>query len=495
MTFCVNDWRYAGEGKMRIALSNVSGDSASFGKLLLLQKISHTHDSSAEKDARFIDSVMRHWFSENYISDLMDFITIDDSTAYELLNMVNRCRPLSRIQELNLVTLGQKVTVQRNFSLLSRQLPDSLRHYEDELSFELKVKCGLKSVSSFVCDTAASLKLDMSRFHLMQLYKQANKSSVVGWGEFSAASTYDPSQMFTKDPCQIKSAITTLVSNPQNNLRISLNAVHMYGWEKNNMCHMDQAIKLSDFRSTSQRNEVGYLEEAVDVVAAILAEESLLAQMESMQRLDLLDSEGAAVVYARLIEISASAQIALCLFEEQLLRPLDRRIRTWNEKESNSVDDECITIARQLANLSVFANTAEDEKALRLQQARDVVGRASAQQCLFLLQMWMLSIIAKDASIVVTFRRVRLAALDAAGKRVCNMCVTAQTPTHCGTVVCLSPQEQPNDGSYAGYAYTVGVIDIGMKSLDKAWKKAKEDDHVCRKVWEHLYGSRYENII
>ena len=505
MIISAKDWTYAGEGKVRIAFSNRVKHSSLFGTLLLITK---DGQQSVENDSRFIDTVMKTWFTESYISDTVRPIMLDSVAVCELFECCSTLRPLQRVLESPLTnfTVQKYACLQRNLSLICRKTPASEVIYKDELSLELKVKCGLKAVTPFVCASSARLKLEMSRFHLMQLYKQAQKGKSVGWGKFVSVNSYDPLMMFSGDHEQILRALKSLQLNPQNNLRVLLNAQHIYGWDKANIKDMTDAVWKSEFREESEQGQpvedLLLPERVVTAVAVTLAEEPVLSRLLSMQQLDLLDSEGAEVVFSRLVEIVQSREAAVGLLEEQMLRPLHPLVGTRIHRDEQSCaaghedqedgggeeyyedEDNCIVMARDLISLNISEGDADAERMQRHEKARALIGAATARQCLFLLQLWMLALIAKDASVIITLRRVRLAALNTTGRGVGDMWVSHQSVGCCGSVCSTTPN--PDSGHFDGYAYTVAVIDIGLKSLDKPWKKAAEDAVVCQIVADCL---------
>jgi hypothetical protein len=130
-----------------------------------------------------------------------------------------------------------------------------------------------------------------------------------------------------------------------------------------------------------------------------------------------------------------------------------------------------------LRALRVDEHTSSTERLARRTAAELLVAQAGREECALLLQLFMVSLIAKDASLIVSFRACALN-----DGRCGGLTATAQTATHCGIAVLpgdggeqdsvMAPQQQ-------GFQYTVGLIDLGLKALDKLWKKELEEDEVC----------------
>lgn len=498
MRLAVEDWEYVGEGKVRVALANLNKRSETFGSVLLFQKVSSSsaalkQQTNAEKDVRFIKSVMLHWYTTNYVFGEINSIMVTDSVREEILRKIDKRRPPSRISEGVPTVLHRNACLQRNYAILHRAIPKNEIASEDELNFEIKVKCGLTATTPFVVDTAADIKTLMSRYHIMQLYKQAKTNSKTDWGTFVGVNSYDPLDITSGDPVRIRTAICTLLSNPQNNLRVSLNSRHIYGWDKQdlNMLYgclrgsnvVEPAAAASHDTHNTAFDVLGQPGHIIDALAAVLSEETVLRRLRDMQKLDLLDSEGAAVVYARLVEVLGSMERAMELLEEKMISSVDPDLCELIESQSFECgqSNECLSFARTLFALRLSPQMNEAERRIQLTRAFEAVGRASAEQCLYVLQLWMLALIAKDASVMVTVRRIRASALPLPGRQVGDMWVSPQSPTHCGTVYHNLKLHNCDTGC-AGFVYTVGLIDLGLKSLDKVWRKAAEDANVCKVV-------------
>lgn len=497
MIISIEDWHYLGEGKVRIALANLNRQSDTFGSVLLLQKWNGTtatnQESGAENDVKFIKSVMLRWYTGNYVFEDPRSITLCDATIDEIMCKINRSRPPSRVGESSCTILQRSACLQRNYSNLNRIIPISVGILNDELSIELKVKCGLKATTPFVVGTVADIKLHMSRYRLMQLHKQAKASRKNGWGTFVGLSDYNPLDIFSGHPVRIKTALCTLLMNPQNNFRLSLNSKHIYGWDKQDVQSLFDSLQESSFWECADRQEgqesdvlrtplevLGQLGSIFDALAAVLSEEPVLRRLHDMQRLDMLDSEGAAVVYARLVEVVGSADRAMELFEQVMLSSTDLEMSV----QPGAVG-ELASIVQALHALRITSHMSEEEHRVRLAQAHEVISQATSEQCLHLMKMWMLALIAKDASVMVTARRIHVPALPQPGRQVGDMWVSLQSPTHCGTAF-HADQKLMDDLGYEGFVYTVGLIDLGLKSLDKVWKKAAEDANVCEVVRKSL---------
>jgi hypothetical protein len=133
-------------------------------------------------------------------------------------------------------------------------------------------------------------------------------------------------------------------------------------------------------------------------------------------------------------------------------------------------------IAIKLRALRVDEHTSSAERLARRAAAELLVSQADRVECALLLQLFMVSLIAKDASLMVSFRACALNDSQCGG-----FTPMAQTATHCGIAVLPGDggEQDPATAPQQGFMYTVGLIDLGLKALDKLWRKELEEDEVC----------------
>ena len=646
MIFEVCSWVFAGEGKLRIAVAYVGNvDCGYLGMIISLLKSKFPHQtrimetkhpqidddvsvsgikyipSDVIRDELFMSIVMRKQFGDSYVSDKLVALALRSEFTAGLMDKVDPVRNVKR--KIDLPYICSYGILQRNFNVLYKAIPNTVGNidvFDDCLTFEIKVKGGLKGSSPFIA-ADRSIKLRHSRYSLMQLYKQAkrvnrratvvNGGAEFAWGKFLGLSNYEPLLLCSRDAAAVREELTKLVDNPQNNLRMCLNGRHLYGWDKANVEGLQKALLASDFNSAltgtrvatatagGEEGEGGsgtaILSGLLDTLAAVLCGEEVLRRMKDMQLLDLLDMEGAARAYWRLVQcfnnenendddesdddddkkgqsdlqeqqqsnygdaaglsdafeeeeedekiqgkggggsgssgtspgVGASERAARRYLVDRLLRPLDNSLlmslvkeaeekasepstfnpptTTWcsddqgggkEEEEKGApvvaVSQADVRLVSALAALRVHESMARQELDSRRAAAEKLLAQATPQQCALLLQMWMVALVARDASVITTLKRAEGAsALHAHSKAQvisdskdfrCN--VICQDETHCGVVQLCVPTTaaaagaEPNSASVT-FVYSVGVIDIGLKALEKVWKKDVEDAEIC----------------
>lgn len=328
------------------------------------------------------------------------------------------------------------------------------------LSLEIKVKGAFTSISPFICPSSSSaIKFTMSRYEIMQSYKQCKQSTegadhVVPWGSFRARSSYRPQDLCCHQFDRMYEAVCHLFETPQNNLKVVVNGEHVYGWSKDDAEEFNARLRFL----FSAQIDVTMMSK---MTASALYERhhSVLAALLEIQVLDVLDSEGASFIYQHLVSSYYGGENARCLDDltEYFLAPLDPVYHSFSAvvmklRRDVSIDAQETLIFSEgirqlLAILPMNAAPKRDvhERALALVQR--LLTRAD---CLFLLKAWVLSTIACDASVVLRI------AMDTAGDIISS---------------------------------EVTLIDCGLKSLTKLTTKAKKDAKICQTVVDWMHSS------
>ena len=142
-----------------------------------------------------------------------------------------------------------------------------------------------------------------------------------------------------------------------------------------------------------------------------------------MQALDLIDVEGCVIVMERLIALTGSSAEAVERLERSLLQPfalnlpafasLVMKVRTGresrqgdfdigrNEEESTTRFPACLlNLLRLQTDLSMSGQELEE----KYQAALGWAASLSAEDCLLVLRLWLISLTAKDMSLVIVMR-------------------------------------------------------------------------------------------
>jgi len=452
--FFAEDWEYMTEGGSSIILVPKCTEGfpkrySSYVMKILKKKLSYNYD--------FYQEIINEVFTESQ-TNRFDIVCLDNQ---EVIKLIDRIKVLRSNERLN---QGDK-SFYANFGIIEKNLTlyQSLTS-KFQISFEFKVKCGFKSYSPFIEDDR-SIKLLLSRFKIMQLVKlhglKSRGISTQPWGEFKYMSDYDPADLCSRSISKVNRALDSLVSNPQNNLRICIDGKHVYGWDKSK----DEDRKY--FLSTIETLKTSFNFDILSIISNELVDSDILERLESLQSIDaFIDIEGCGKIYERLLKIYGndhnlvtekllSSKFSQSAQELKLIHQWLKQIETINYEEhfnnslkSTSELDDISIVSKILPLISILY-----EKSPLIKQKRlcEWIGNLSEDDCLQLLNLWLVALGAKDASLIINV--------------------------------------QETSGYYLDYNVHTVLIDTGPKPVSKIKKKIEEEGSICEKaklIYEYL---------
>lgn len=450
------DWQFVAEGRLHVVFFNRNKYSINYNEVLKIPKVRvgrklKQDQAYYEYDAFMVRNIMINWFSKGYIQDIAQLTLSESFLAYIINTYYHDGNGRSKS-----LLFAPYAYIERNLLKVTQPIPPSHAHcpwtlYDRVISFEFKVKCGLKSISPFN-KTSRRLKLKYSRFAMMQVLKASRNDVGVGVG--TEISSYRPQQLCSKESDEVFSCLKSLLQNPQNNLKVSLNGQHKFGWGKtevtvlHNISSLFLLPSLSGIRSSSEKERDSDF--VLSLVCKILSENSLLLELQSMQLLDILDSEGAAVIYGRLVEEMGSSSIAderileriaspdfgslvipdlISLSREMmasgkynlddndissknLLCPVSKNDAHGGHPDLNSASSSASPssagdVMRLLLQLAIHEGMSEEEILSSSTAAFELVQGLTGDVCVDLMVAWMMGLIAKDASVIVSLQPIR----------------------------------------------------------------------------------------
>lgn len=571
-------WEYLAEGKLHIIVRAINNTNVM--RLLKLDTCStHDYASTGEQDFAFIQHAMMQWFTDSEVivpgvvqltQDFVDIVT----------DRIRPLRPPGRVKQSHMLELSTLAQLEHNYGIvyrpihLARELTTSVHTLAQQhsgnhhsLSFDIKVKCGFKSRSPFV-SMESHIKHRHSKFHMMQLHKLSKKylkqhlkdsssssssnasplsslssqvdghinNSSVGteppWGTFHSISKYDPCDLCSSSIPRVTNALMALIANPQNNLKVCIDGVHVYGWDKSTtttaqdlagICHdflirsdngcinSTESCTISSTGAANGRDSS--LLTVVQLMAAILSSGRTLLRLQEMQMLDLIDSEGAEAVFSRLESLAGSRDAAVAMLFAYFTAPVDSGFkavcsyivqRHYDSSSSNNeysyftcdhVSSGVPSVIKLLLDYRVDEYTSLADKATRLNAAMGLAGALSMEECLLLLKLWMMALVGKDASVIVAVEEMtgyydhecpadeelKLASME-------PFVVLRHQTTDSAGIVRVHTDCCTNAPRY--FAYNLTLIDIGLKSIDKVWTKSAEESEisrVCEEAEKYLF--------
>jgi hypothetical protein len=507
-----NLWSFLAEGKMHVVVSNSSHST----RPIILRIPKHTAISNSN-DQLFVLNLMIPWYSSSSIS-MSSVIELSNTFIESLTNQIDSFRPLNRKIVSEPLCLKHHAHIEFNYNYVHKGLPrlsnifqlkTSVGEHSDTLlilngchiSFDFKVKCGLLGSSPFI-PSSRGLKLGNSKFRLMQLYKLAKKTKSIActaplrnasgepaWGTFHTVSHYNPSDLCSMDKDKIMTALNALVDNPQNNLRVCLNGRHVFGWDKDKATAVDLTAVCCQFLGDTSSADDASLRRTLDLLTAVLSAEQTLSRLEQMQAMDLLDVEGAALVFQRLVDLSGGdVDAAERLINVALESPMDDGIQISIAHCLSSSGygncELCPSVVVSLAALRISASTPEHIADQYRLSAHSLLAEMTKSDCLLLLTLWMMGLVAKDASVIVALQRVCGMPSDRA-VNIDKSSVQMQTETTAGLVI-KSYDDMSDSSDVCVFAYCLSLVDIGPKSVDKIWKKGLEEQELYLRYEEGI---------
>lgn len=345
-----------------------------------------------------------------------------------------------------------------------------------------------------------------------QDYQSTEGSNIMHDEAAFIPSNYSPLDLFSNNTLRMQKALVDLSCNMQNNFRVWCNGNQIFGVGASPPTDSDCQIILQDifpsFGDDSNNDAVNrpnldskatLLDVIVATVTKILDKESsLLSNMLSVQQLDWIDGDGAAIIYERLVHLcNGSNSEVEALLDAAVLIPGDAFSSTWKEFATSDNNDwrskhstsspymapKCNALPQLLDEIHHFQSYREQQR--RYDSSFDevcdnshfkcieFVNKLSKDACIYLLQNWLLSLSLCDVSFFVTFRFLNeFNAVDGALKDV------RQTCDHGGIVYCSM---QNNNGELStrrdiAVEYEVKVIDCDPKPAKKLRDRREVED-------------------
>ena len=414
------DWAYMGEGNRHVvcrycAKDGTSWDPSLSGHVLRLVKRNRSINSTLvmKMSSLVSDRVLNPFWGFGAVPQSR-LVPVSRSFVIELRERILPLRPPHRT-EYDLDELAEYCELIQDATL-------SLEHYfpnhnvASTLSVELKVKCGLKSCSAFIGEENAVKRL-YSRFQI----KQKDKIAIKG----AFPSDYDPADLCSGERDRIAAALKSLCENPQNNLSIWRNGV--------SSCLAD--MNESKFSMI------------VEALSAVLSSEQkvVLTRLQLLQSFDVLESEGAACIFNRLENLVGSSYES----EQLLLESIDENILTHAERMSCSLDGTEPFSPPWTAISTLFQLSKSETHEGLLANATRLVDSMNREECVLALQLWLLALAAKDASLMVNLTFMQKHATISTNDPGLGWGVVEIT----GTDSCV--------------AYSLSIVDMGIKDPEK----------------------------
>lgn len=506
---CWKQWIFVSEGQLHSVYSNGNATSKFSNQVLKITKLRFPMPLEERPfylyDVHMIRNVMVNWFSNGYAQKIVSEYTVPNSVLIQFLESY-RGRSTK-------VRFANYAYLEKNFFKVPKPAADwlegNMNGTNNTLSFEIKVKSGSNCISPFN-KLSRRLKLKYSRYEMMQIFRCKGKSPPPAF-QYSF-SEYNPENLCSQQIEKVYRSLNVLFHSQSKNMTIFNNG-NRESWPEKEIAQHFTRIFHSFLSLENERiDEIPFV---ISILSKILVENTVLQELRYMQKLDILDSEGAAVIFSRLTQIlssEAAARMAILerVEDEKFGREVIPHLLQFARVEicsagaeavnssgsSSSSSDEkapsAVVMMRALFDLAVNADMSEEQIVIRSDAAFALVDSLDASLCVDLLVIWIMAIIAKDAGVIVSIERlVGDSSLLVEG----NLSVD-QEPD--GWANCYSLTVPSNDCPGAllpkikglpSFAYSIGVVDIGMKPLSKIHKRYFEEENLVATTGKWLQAN------
>jgi hypothetical protein len=481
MILDLEDWRYLSEGNAHIAFEYASNKESKYqNTILLFNKKDRSYD--IELLDLFYTGIIELWLSP-YVNRPVP-VNVDYSNIPK--------------QMLSCSTASNVVLVMNNmmkpkYSSLSFH---SNAKQSNFISFEIKLKSGFKSCSPFLKD-CNMIKSRISRFQLMQRkknYSAMNCNIQPRWGKYEKMSSYDPLDFLSCDKLRINRALIELLKSPQNNLQVFFNGEKIINAVNLNFT---EALGMNPTDITLSHSWIAALD-------LILSNETVMKKIGILQCLDLIDVDGLEVIMKRLShEMNLQEEEIESLISNQLFLPLkealyDMLLLIYNYHVHGSVPNvselmtnnesriEEVDLLYEFLNLGFFChlNMTPRERVRIREQALEWIMTLTLSQCITLVRWWLISLGAKDMSVIITLK-----AFDDLSLSEDNVTFEAlgdiwklrkvNGKSNEGLLLRSRSEHDRAVGANELLGYSIGIIDIGPKPVKKVWEKIIDEDSLC----------------
>jgi len=396
-------------------------------------------------------------------------------------------------------------------------------------SVEIKPKAGYITTSPLVLpnhrckyrSTRYTLQQELMRLGVIKKGWQQQRQITIEDSCGFTPSQYSPLNLFSNDMNQIHKAISDLMNNMQNNLRIWYDGNQIFGLGSDVTVELDDCqMMLNDLLGGSNDDSkpviaATLLDAITHVVSTILHQEhDLLSNILSIQQLDVIDGDGAVMIYERLVQLCNGSSVeAEALLDEALLVPSGEFVVDAVEKKQSDgyhiTDSSPYTFPHHCKSLGSLLDAIEkfdtymhnhhlqkkegtvddhndisnlDESIVNNAHIKSIehVNDFSKEGCIYLLQNWLLSLALCDISFFITFRVVSIDDEE-------EVVTTRQTSDQSGIVVCLLPTKNdasstPSTSCSMAIQYEVKLVDCDPKPAKKL-RSRKEVEKKFSTIW------------
>jgi Inositol-pentakisphosphate 2-kinase len=500
------EWQYISEGNANIVLRSVadptSPGSAHNGRVLRIAKAS-IPESSATSMA-YARDIVAPLFGRQYV-DLDHEVTLRDREVQQLLAEIAAHRASGRLastDDSGLRSEGAVITRDKTSMWLpTADISSSSSSSSDTssvLTLEIKPKLGASPRSLLVPQGHSRLKYSIDRYTALQRYKMHMQAQGEGvpWGSMQSVGEYKPVQFFKGGVKGLEQSLIALIECPQNKLKVFVNGA-LVPLNHSSAATTDDAADDIQQQQQQQSHEqtttssytavaaaagstLGITAKALSTtVAHVLHAEPLISNILATQQLDILEVEGAVIVYNRLLQ--------LCENNEQTVNTLLQQAAAGNGWSANHSD--CVQRFEHLNDVlytdEPHALSEAELHSKHVAACEAVSILLSTDDCVLLLTLWSLAQAAADCSIMLSLSK-RTAAGDSSISN--NTAAAAAAAAVVGASAKHSNRLQSSEcaGQFGDISYCLCAVDVGPKPSNQLQKQQKREPLIWQAVATHM---------
>lgn len=368
------------------------------------------------------------------------------------------------------------------------------------ICMELKPKAGYTACSPLV-HPSRRIKYRKTRFEILQQL-HCNGFISKGWSDDTprVRSLYNPLDLFSGNVKTVKKALDDLVTTPQNNLRICMGDGFLLAHDKTeDNALYNKALGLIsciDESQTDSQAKDEFFDLVTTLASQILVQEKILEKLHSLQRLDIIDADGAILIYERLRELCGDQADDLLdsafSLQESTLKEEDNGQGSDVNKSPFKQPSDSSVLSVLLQEIESFSRKLHDclfqvkcdEMDEALERCTRLVDSLTQNACIYLLQNWLLSLVMCDVSIFLTVQTIcssREELKKLGGRSVLAPGAVKENNNDNSRVVRRQSESSPGillASNNRAFAYTLKIVDCDRKPASKLRSRVEKEEPI-----------------
>lgn len=363
------------------------------------------------------------------------------------------------------------------------------------ISMEIKPKAGYTAFSPLV-NPLNRMKLQKTRFDILQQL-HCNGRISKGWNNGNdehatvQPSAYNPLDLFSEESNKMKRALSAMVTTPQNNMRIWIDDTAVLGSdaeEAHDDTPLKRAVELllppNECRDDCDKTfREAFFDALTTCAALILHQEGLLHKLLALQRLDVVDADGAILIFERQCDLCGDCKAVEMLDSPSPLQNHGLEGQHVLGESPFQKPLSCPALDALLFEIDAFATKLNSSSQLptlhdmdeALKRGKGHVKSLTKEACVYLLKNWLLSLVMCDVSFFLRLDPIT----SSEDLNECGISTQDVQKNDDETARIIRCQTESSPGvlvtSKRAFAYTLKVVDCDQKPACKLHKRREKE--------------------